>query len=331
MNMDRERYDAVLEALSDSTSHLLITCHVSPDGDAVGAAIAMALYCDVIARPYTLVNDDPIPGRYDFLPGVDQFRRTADVKERFSRVVALDCADYRRLGEVATLLADGYTLINIDHHETNDGYGAVALVEPEASATCLVLYRLFRSADIPIGRPLALALYTGIVFDTGGFRYNNTTPEIHQVAADLLTRGIEPFMVADRVLEAMTREQAELVRLGLSTLSVDPTGRVAHLIVTYDMFRASGAEESDADVLLPYTRSLSGVEVGILFRERPDGSVKASLRSRERVDVAAIALQFSGGGHVRASGCNIDGPAAAAVEKVLKVVEDAVRTAFATA
>ena len=331
MNMDRERYDAVLEALSDSASHLLITCHVSPDGDAVGAATAMAQYCDVIGRPYTLVNDDPIPGRYDFLPGVDQFRRTADVKEQFSCAVALDCADYRRLGDVAALLTDEHTLINIDHHETNDGYGTVALVEPEASATCLVLYRLFRAADIPIGRPLALALYTGIVFDTGGFRYNNTTPEIHQVAADLLTRGIEPFMVADRVLEALTREQAELVRLGLSTLSVDSTGRVAHLIVTDEMFRASGAEESDADVLLPYTRSLSGVEVGILFRERPDGSVKASLRSRERVDVAAVALQFSGGGHVRASGCNIDGPVADAVEKVLKAVEDAVRTAFATA
>ncbi len=329
--MDRGRYDAVLEALRDVACPLLIACHVSPDGDAVGAALAVAQYCELIGRPYTLVNDDPIPARYNFLPGVDRFRRTDDVEGTFACAVALDCADYRRLGDVPALLSAQHTLVNIDHHETNNGYGTVALVEPEASATCLVLYRLFCAADVPIGHALALALYTGIVFDTGGFRYNNTTPEIHQVAADLLTRGIEPFMVADRVLEAMTREQAELVRLGLSTLAVDATGRIAHVIVTSDMMRSSGAEESDADVLLPYTRSLSGVEVGILFRERPDGSVKVSLRSREQVDVAAIALQFSGGGHVRASGCNVDAPIGDAVERVLKVVEDAVRTAFATA
>ena len=329
MAMDRTRYDRVLAALTDRREPLLIACHVGPDGDAVGAALAVAQYCELIGRPCELVNDDSVPSRYGFLPGAARFRRTEDVRERFRCAVAVDCADFRRLGEVPSLFAEPCELVNIDHHETNNGYGAIALVEPEASATCLVLYRLFRAGDVPIGKTMALYLYTGIVFDTGGFRYSNTTPEIHHVAADLLMRGIEPFVVADQVLEAMTREQAELVRLALSTLTVDASGRIAHIVIRAEMLKASGADETDTEVLLPYTRSLSGVEVGILSRERPDGSVKVSLRSRDVVDVAAIALRFGGGGHVRAAGCQLDGPVEKAVARLLAAVEQAVRDAFA--
>lgn len=329
--MDRVDYDRTLAALSETSSRLLIVCHISPDGDAIGAALAVAEYCTAIGRPYLLVNDDPMPMRYDFLPGVSSFVRTADVTEVFSHVVAVDCADQARMGETRRLLAEDATLINIDHHETNDFYGSVQLVEPDASATCLVLYRLFHIGGVPIGRSMALCLYTGIVFDTGGFRYNNTTPEIHQVAADLLTRGIEPFLVADRVLESMTRAQVELVRLGLATLTVDESGLFAYVAVDYTMLCLSGAEEGDTEVLLPYTRSLSGVEVGVLFRERQDGVVKVSLRSRERVDVSAIALQFGGGGHVRAAGCSLEGPLDIAVSRVLSMVSEAVSNAFGQA
>lgn len=326
--MDRTRYDEVLAALSAGHDPLLIVCHVSPDGDAVGASLALAEYCELIGRPYVLANQDPVPSRYDFLPRAASFCRTDEIEGTFSTVVALDCADFRRLGDTTKLFAPDYRLVNIDHHDTNDEYGTLALVQPEASATCLVLYRLFSAGGVPIGRSLALCLYTGIVFDTGGFRYNNSTPEIHHVAADLLSRGIEPFMVADRVLEALTREQAELVRLALSTLTVNSTGRIACIIVTLDTLRASGADETDTDILLPYVRSLSGVEVGILARERKEGGIKVSLRSRERVDVAAVALAFGGGGHVRAAGCNVDGEVDEAMKSLLAVVDVAVTAAF---
>jgi len=326
--MGKLDYEKLLARVGQGPGPLLIICHISPDGDAIGAALALAHYCEGEGRAYVLVNDDPIPARYDFLPYADRFRLTSEVPERFAQAVAVDCADERRMGSVTSLFAQDCELINIDHHDTNSGFGAYSLVEGEAAATCLVLYRMMRASGTPIGRPMALCLYTGIVFDTGGFRYNNSTPEIHMAAADLLTRDIEPFMVADRVLEALTREQAELIRLGLATLTTDDRGRVAHVAVDRQMLLAAGADEGDADVLLPFTRSLSGVEVGLLFRERPDGSVKVSMRSRDRVDVGAIALHFGGGGHVRAAGCNFPGPLHDAVSLLLQRVKSEVASAF---
>lgn len=326
--MGKLKYEEVLLRLEHGQGPLLIICHISPDGDAIGASLAVAHFCECVGRSFVLVNDDPVPSRYDFLPYADQFRLTQDVKEQFSQAIAVDCADQRRMGTTIALLADQAELINVDHHDTNDEFGQYAVVEPEAAATCLVLYRMMRATGVPIGRAMALCLYTGIVFDTGGFRYNNSTPEIHMAAADLLSRDIEPFLVADRVLEAMTREQVELIRLGLATLTVDDSGRIAHVVVDKHMLLASGANESDSDVLLPFTRSLSGVEVGMLFREKPDGSVKVSMRSRDRVDVAAIALSFGGGGHVRAAGCNMEGPLSSAIESLLQRVREDVQVAF---
>ena len=321
-------YREILGAIMDEPGQVLVVCHISPDGDAIGAALAMARFLEQAGKSFVVVNDDPVPSRYDFLPGVNQFQRTEAVAGRFSTIVALDCADVKRMGNTTSLFADEHRLINIDHHETNNSYGGLNLVQAEASATCLVLYRLFRAADVAIDRNMAILLYTGILFDTGGFRYNNTTPEIHHAAADLLSRGFEPFLIADRVLESLTREQVELVRLGLSTLKIHETGRIAYVAVSKDLLRMSGANDDDTEVLLPYTRSLSGIEVGLLFRERPDGSVKVSLRSRDRVDVADIALRFGGGGHVRAAGCNMDGPLNQAVNRLVAEVADAVKAAF---
>ncbi|PWI58222.1 hypothetical protein BM613_04640 [Sulfoacidibacillus thermotolerans] len=324
MRINNVSFQAIYEALRVPSDPLLIICHVSPDGDAIGAALAVAHLCDTFGRPCVLVNDDEIPERYQFLPGVERFLRTSAVTEFFQYAVAVDCADLRRLGEAVRLIAPNGQLINIDHHGTNNHFGTLNLVQAEASATCLVLYRFIRANQLPMNRSLALVLYTGIVFDTGGFHYNNTTPEIHLAAADLLSYDIEPFLVADRVLEAMTREQIELVRLGLSTLTVHESGLIAYVAVDQSMLKASGARDGDVEVLLPYPRTLVGVEVGLLFRERPDGMVKVSLRSREFVDVAQIALVFGGGGHVRAAGCEVPGPLQSAVQIVMKEVEAAV-------
>ncbi len=322
-------YREVYDTLVNSPNPVLVVCHISPDGDAIGAALAMAHFLKRAGKSFVLVNDDPIQSRYDFMPGVGLFQRTASMRQKFATIVALDCADSKRMGKTTSLFAEGHCLVNIDHHETNDRFGHVNLVQAEASATCLVLYRLFHATDVAIDRDMAICLYTGILFDTGGFRYNNTTPEIHHAAADLLSRGFEPFMIADRVLESLTREQVELVRLGLATLKIHPSGRIAYVAVSKDLLAASGASDDDTEVLLPYTRSLSGIEVGLLFREKPDGSVKVSLRSRDRVDVASIALGFGGGGHVRAAGCSMPGPLAQAIDSMVAKVADAVMSAFA--
>ncbi len=328
MGINNSGYSEIYEALHEPLDPLLIVCHISPDGDAIGAALAVAHLCDDWSRPCVLVNDDEIPERYNFLPGVERFIKTQDVGQMFAYAVSVDCADVRRMGEAWRLMIPDGQLINIDHHETNNHFGALNLVESEAAATCLVLYRMIRENGLQMTRALALVLYTGIVFDTGGFHYNNTTPEIHLAAANLLSYDIEPFVVADRVLEAMTREQIELVRLGLSTLHVHESGLIAYVAIDQTMLKASGAHDGDVEVLLPYPRTLVGVEVGLLFRERMDGSVKVSLRSREIVDVSEIALSFGGGGHVRAAGCEISGSLQDVIETVMVKVEAVVQRAY---
>ncbi len=326
--MNDRAYDDVIAALNGSSDPLLVVCHISPDGDAIGAAVSVALYCERIGRRAILVNDDPILPRYWYLPKADQFLRTSQITEQFHTVVAVDCADERRMGQTISLAAPDRLLINIDHHDTNRGFGDMNLVDPKAAATCLVLYRLFQRANAEFDEAMALAIYSGIVFDTGGFRYENTTPEIHRAAGFLLERGVQPFYVADRLLEAITPSQAQLVKLGLESLAVTPDGRVAYVAISREMFHMSGADDEDTDVLLPYTRSLVGVEVGIVFRERSDGTVKVSLRSRERVDVAVVAVHFSGGGHIRAAGCTVDGPLSQAVKRVVEAVVSEVHDAF---
>lgn len=324
--MDRERMMREAGDFLRDRDEFLILTHVQPDGDALGSTLGFAHLLKTIGKRFVIAVEEPIPDKFSFLPMAKEIRLASDISRRFSSVAALDCGDVRRLGRCADLMEPDASILNIDHHKTNDFFGQANLVEPEAAATSQIVYNLARYLDVEVGREMAICLYTGILTDTGGFRFSNTTAEIHFIAAGLLEQGVSPYDIAERVLESLTWGQAQLIREALGSLRRDDSGRVAWMVIGRDLLDRLGAADEDTEGLVSYARNIQGVEVGILFREKEDGSVKVSFRSKYAVDVGEIALSFGGGGHARAAGCTLDGPVHKVVSDVLAKVSESLRS-----
>ncbi|PTX58626.1 phosphoesterase RecJ-like protein [Melghirimyces profundicolus] len=305
----------------------MVVSHIHPDGDAIGSTLAVGRVLSKLGKAVVMVNESPVPHKFRFLPGAGEIRSPEEAKSAapYRRVIAVDVADAERMGQVRPLLADDAEVLNIDHHPTNDRFGTVNLVEPDAAATAEILCRWSEGLGVEWDPSLAACLYTGLLTDTGGFRYSNTTPEVLERASDLLRHGVDPGEVADRVIETVTREQLAILRRALDTLSFSEQGKVSWMWLTQRDFQETGAKEEDLDGIVNYARNVAGVDVGILFRETAEGTVKASLRSREIVDVGELAQSLGGGGHARAAGCNLRGNRKEAERAILDRVAAALR------
>ncbi|TCP58873.1 phosphoesterase RecJ-like protein [Tumebacillus sp. BK434] len=312
-----------------SHDNLLLLVHERPDGDALGSVLGAAHLLHQLGKTVTLVNDDPIPDKFKFLPLADRFQLPEEVEGTFHNVISFDCGDRKRLGRSGQLVAEGANLLNVDHHVTNDRFGTENLVDLDAAATCQIVFKIAQQLGMELDLDTATCLYTGLVTDTGGFRYSNTTEEVLLIAANLLTAGVSPYNIVDRVMETMTWPQVLLIRAALDTLGRDDSGRIAWVTITRDMLETAGGCEEDVEGLVNYPRNVEGVEVGISFREGLPGKVKVSFRSKYVVDVGAIALEFGGGGHARAAGCTVDGDVETVKSQVLDRVKEAVAASFA--
>ncbi|OXM84714.1 DHH family phosphoesterase [Paenibacillus rigui] len=300
----------------------LVVSHIQPDGDAAGSTFAMAWMLTALGKRFTLINEGSIPDKFKYMAAgqhkVINLESDA-VTEQFSHVISLDCADYSRMGKVHQGFSEQVTMLNIDHHATNDLFGTTNVVNASAAATVEILYDLSLELGIVFSHELNVCIYSGLLTDTGGFRYANTTPKVMQIAADMLQRGVKGHELAEHLLEKLTYPQITLLQRTLQSLSFAHNKQVGWLAVTLDDLAESGASGEDLDGLVNYPRNVEGVEVGLLFKERA-GIVKVSLRSAGRVDVAQVAKTFGGGGHVRAAGCAINGTLQEAIERVVKEV-----------
>ncbi len=315
--------EAVAEQIKQGDDYLIVT-HERPDGDALGSALAVANMLQAMGKTWRFMVAEPMPKRFSYLPLFDSaVIVSAEPDRRFKNVITVDCADMGRFPELTKYVADDAQIVNIDHHRTNPRFGVAALVDEYAAATCELLYHVALCLSLRLDRDLATCLYTGLLTDTGGFSLPNTTREVLQIAAALLESGVKPYDVAEPALESRTWEQMRLLQLALNNLTVSNDGRYAALYVTRGMLEGAGATDDDAEGLVGFARSIDTVEVGILFRETPDEKVKVSLRSKRFVDVAQIAQQFGGGGHVRASGCTLSGAIDEAIDRVVAKVEEA--------
>lgn len=326
--MTPSAYDKLLdEALAFIRKHdrFLVVSHVQPDGDAISSTLAVAWLLEKLGKPAVLVNENRPPGRLDYLWGYSRLSCYNDgpPEEKFKAVIAVDCADFSRIGKVAEALDEGSELLNIDHHPTNNGYGAVNVVKPDAAATVQILFDLIERSGIPLDLDCATALYTGLLTDTGGFRYSNTSSEVMSIASRLIALGVSGYRIADRLLEKMSMAKLKLIQLSLSRLVFTEDGKIGTLYIAKDDMAKTGAASEDMEGIVNYALNVEGVEVGILCKETEDGAVKASLRSAGRVDVAAVAQSFGGGGHVRAAGCRLEGPLQEAMPKLVEAVRKA--------
>lgn len=307
----------------------LVVSHQQPDGDAISSTIATGWLLERLGKSYVMYNEGPIPSRLRVLQGCDRIRVADELPagRKYRHVICVDCADFARVGRAAAWIEEGALLLNIDHHPTNDGYGSVNLLRTDAAATAEILHDLVQIAGMAWDLEVATAIYTGLLTDTGGFRYANTTPNVMSVASFLLDHGVDGPALAETLLERMTVEQLLMLQRALPRLTFSPDRRIAWLWVTEQDLLETGAANEHLEGLVNYPRNIEGVEVGILFRQMGEGAVKVSLRSAGKVDVAQVAKRFGGGGHVRAAGCRLDATLEEAVDQLVTAVRNAMEEA----
>lgn len=326
------RFDAAVAELKAGKKFLVVS-HVSPEGDAVGSLLGMALALRTLGKDVTAYLEDPVPDLFLFLPGADTVVHSLDGAGPFDATFAVDCGQKERLGKGFMALREPGRIVNIDHHATNDAFGDVNVIVPGASAAGELVYDFCKAAGIKITKDIAINLYVAIHTDTGSFRYSSSTPESFEKAGELVRLGADPWEVSRRVYENHPAKKFKLLGMVLNTLDVVNVGAegsrasVAFVNVTREMFRKADAEKDLADGFVNYARGIEGVEVGVLLREAGDLQYKVSLRAKGEVDVAEVAQTFGGGGHRNAAGFMMKG----SLEDVKARVIEALKGAFAKA
>ncbi|MEC0265223.1 MULTISPECIES: bifunctional oligoribonuclease/PAP phosphatase NrnA [Paenibacillus] len=323
--MHATEYSQQLEAAAkfiEQHDDFLVVSHIQPDGDAASSTYAMGWLLSQLGKTFTMMNEGPMPSKFSYLWGSDQVLDFSKeiTSRRYKTIISVDCADFSRIGRVSTLFDEQAQLLNVDHHPTNDRFGSCHLIKHDAAATVQILYDLAIHMNMSLNLAIGDCIYTGLLTDTGGFRYSNTSPEVMQIGASLLALGVQGSEIAEQVLERVTYSQIVLLQKALSTLSFAHDRKLAWLAVSLADLESTGASSEDLDGLVNYPRNVEGVEVGMLFKEKAPGIIKVSLRSSGLVDVAAIAQSLGGGGHVRASGCTIQGTIEEAVARMVQEV-----------
>jgi bifunctional oligoribonuclease and PAP phosphatase NrnA len=323
--MDK-RFDEIIKEIKKGGKFLTVS-HVSPEGDAVGSLLGITLALRSLGKDVTAYLEDPVPSTFEFLPGAETIVHSLAGAGPFDATFAVDCGQKERLGRGFTELKEPGRIINIDHHATNDRFGDVNVVEPDASAAGELVYDLVKAASIKVTRDIATNLYVAIHTDTGSFRYSSATADSFIKAGELVRAGVNPWEISRRVYENYPARKYKLLSLVLSTLDIinvseDKDSDLAILVVTLDMFRKAGAEKDLADGFVNYARGIEGVGVGILFREISASEYKVSMRSKGDIDVAEVAMNFGGGGHRNAAGCAIKGSLEEVRARVISAIKD---------
>jgi bifunctional oligoribonuclease and PAP phosphatase NrnA len=303
-----------------SKKTFLLTTHVNPDGDGLGAQAALYVALKRMGKRVFVVNHDALPHRFNYLASASVYE-VSDRIPPHDVCFVLDAGNFTRIREGVKREEFGI-LVNIDHHFSNDHYGDYNLVFPEAAATGEVVFRLIRALKVKVEKGIAEGIYTSIITDTGRFRYPSTTPRIFKLAAELLEAGADGPKVSESVFGDITREAMELTHMALGTIRTHNGGRIGTMTLTQADFKRSGALDEDTENLINLVRNLNTVEIAAFLKEMPDGRVKISLRSKTRANVAEIAALFGGGGHAYAAGAVMPGPLEDALARVLYACQE---------
>jgi phosphoesterase RecJ-like protein len=290
----------------------LITSHVRPDGDSIGSTLALYHILKNMGKTVTIYNQDRTPDNYSFLPGSDRIEHVLPAVEDFDAVFILDCSELDRVGDVAPRIANIRRLINIDHHISNRHFCELVFIDENASSTSELVFRLAQKMKIDLNREAADNLYAGILTDTGGFRYSNTSEASLLAAAGVVAAGASPQWISENIYERNPLSKIKLLAQTLKTLEIEMDGRVGSLVVTQKTLADAGAVMELTEGFVDIPRTIEGVVVSVLYSEMNDQFFKISLRSKEKFNVAGIAERFGGGGHINAAACRYKGDIAAA-------------------
>ncbi len=324
--------DKVIAELREA-DRFLLTTHENPDGDALGSLLSMHWILEQLGKDslmYMSPDEFPLPWEYRNWTFDARLVGTPpdDVGER--TIVFLDCGNIERM-PVDFLQADGLHILNIDHHHDNTRFGTVNLVCPVASCTAEIVWRLAKELGAEITPPIADALYTGLVTDTGRFMYENTTPEAHRMAAELIQAGVEPHQVYRRLYEDLPLRRLHLLQRALASVERHDDGTITIAHLTKGDYEETGALETDSEGVVDHMRAVEGTAVAVLVRELLSeervGMRKVSLRATDtRVDVSRVAREFGGGGHPQAAGFSTPMPYPELVGRLRELVGEQLRT-----
>jgi len=318
----------IIDQLRNS-NQVLITTHSNPDGDAIGSLVAMGQYLTQMGKRVTMYNDSPIPAVYRFLPAVHQVQRDFPENDGYDTAVVLDCGDIVRVGDAAGKVGRIPVVINIDHHVTNTEFGHLRYIDTEASATAEILWRLFKKMAAPIDQNIATAIYTGILTDTGSFRFSNTTREAFAICEETVRLGVDPSKVAKHVYGTYSLGRIKLLNLALNSIELSPNGKLSMMILTQNMLEQTRTRPEDVDGLINYARSIEDVRIAALIQEHTNGDHRessahryhVSLRSDGSVDVARFAARHGGGGHASAAGYSLEMPLSKIKSELIRLAE----------
>ncbi len=312
--------DEIVEILQRK-EHFLILTHKYPDLDGIGSMIALGNSLKNKGKKVIFFLEDKPEPPLTNVKGIDQILIGEIPENSFDATIALDCSDLNRLGKAKEIAISNRPLICIDHHETNDHFADINLVVPDASSTGELVYKVIEKAGFSIDPIIAENLFAAIQADTGCFRYENTTPESLNIAAELLRYGISPWEIYRNLNEQYTLPLLKLIELALETIEVHHDGKLGMISVTQDMIKTAGTEPGDSEKFVNYPRFIKGVEIAAFIRQTGEARYKFSLRSNGKVNVAKLANHFGGGGHAKAAGFECEGELSVLKEKFIKEAE----------
>ena len=318
----QELLDRIGKIIKDS-DNFLITAHPRADGDAVGAVLAMASILSDLRKSCRVILQGDVPDIYKFIPGNEKIEfHPPEAEISYGVLIALDCTGVDRMDVPRVIIDRNKPLINIDHHVDNDNFGSINLVIASASSTCELLYHLAKRNGFPIDRNTAVAIYVGLVTDTGRFSYSNTTRASLEIAAELIGVGVHPNAIFKKVYQSYTPQIAKLRALAALATHYSDDGRLAWSTITKSMFKKTNTRMIDTQEFSNIPLEIRGVEVAVIFMEIPeDGKIKVSFRTKGNIQVNKIANVFGGGGHRKAAGCIVEGPIDRVRRKVLSEVK----------
>ncbi|MEG2811040.1 MAG: bifunctional oligoribonuclease/PAP phosphatase NrnA [Clostridium sp.] len=301
-------------------NNFAIVSHTSPDGDCMGSMLGLYNSLKLLNKNVSVYLDDVVPKRLSFLEGASNIITEAP-SVKYDVVFALDCGDTKRLSFSDILLKET-TVINIDHHKSNDYYGTHNYVCPEISSVGEMLFSIMKEGELPIDRNVAICLYTSIVSDTGGFKYSNTSPSTLISAANLMEFNIDHSKIYNRLLDEKTKQQLKLTALATNELKFYFDDKLAIIYLSDEIIKESGVDENETGDIVNIGRDIDTVEVSVLIKKKSDNLYKISIRSKNYADVRFVAESFSGGGHIRAAGCAISGDIDFVIDSLLSKIKE---------
>ena len=305
--------DNIIEEINNAESIVILT-HENPDGDAIGSSLALYNGLKQIGKDADLIIPE-FPQTFEFLKNSKEVKKEGKT-DKYDLAIALDCGDIKRLDGFAKYFEDANVKISIDHHSANTMFADYNFVNPMAPACCQILVTVLEALGIEIDKEIGTCLLTGIITDTGGFKYSGVTSETFEFAAELLNKGVNVSNIYKKVLQTLSKPSFELRRKAMNRLEFLEEGKIAFTYITLKDEEETMAGSNSHDGIVEMGRDIEGVEISIFLREKEDG-YKISLRSNEYVNVSDICLMFSGGGHIRAAGGSVNLPFEQAKQKVI--------------